>query len=64
MNRLIDLGILVRDGLKYKINSAPNNDKRDSLAESFEVWVVKEFTKEMNQTKIALEKLQEAYSKK
>lgn len=64
LNRLIDLGIIVRDGLKYKINPSPNSEKRDSLAESFDAWVAKEIQKEMIQTKNALEKLQEAYSKK
>lgn len=64
LNRLIDLGFLERDGLKYKLNPSPSSDKRDSLAESFDAWFIKELTSELESTKGALDKLQEAYSKK
>lgn len=64
LNRLIELGIIERDGLKYKLNPSPFSDERTSLAESFDAWVSKELEKELKQTKSALEKLQEAYSKK
>lgn len=64
LNRVIELGIITRDGLKYKLNPSASSDKRDSLGESFEHWVAKDISKELDQTKNALEKLQEAYSKK
>ncbi|HNV00843.1 MAG TPA: hypothetical protein PKK60_00245 [archaeon] len=63
LNRLIDLGTLSRDGLKYKINPAPNSDNRNSLADSFDYWVKKEINEELAKTKTALEKLQDAYKK-
>ena len=63
LNRLIEFGVLSRDGLKYKINPAPNSDDRTSLADSFDYWVKKEINEELAKTKTALEKLQEAYKK-
>ena len=64
LNRIIDLGIISRKGLKYKVNSAPNSEKRNSLKESFEYWFVREIQKQSDEISNALEKMQKSYESK
>jgi hypothetical protein len=63
LNRLIVLGILVREKTKYKINPSPDSEKRNSISESFKDWVKKPVEQELNKVSISLEKLQEIYEK-
>ena len=63
LNKLIDLGLLERKTNKYYINPAPDSEKRNSLAESYSVWVAKKIEAEMDKTKKALAKLQAKYEK-
>jgi hypothetical protein len=63
LNRLIDLGIIVRDKTKYKINPSPDSEKRNSISESFSAWVKEPTQKELNKVSLSLEKLQELYTK-
>ncbi|MDD4251310.1 MAG: hypothetical protein PHX27_03920 [Candidatus ainarchaeum sp.] len=63
LNRLINLKIILRDGIKYKINPSPNSDKRNSIAESYKAWITKQVIIEMDKNFTALEKLQKAYEK-
>ncbi len=64
LNRLIDIGIIERNGIKYRVNPAPNSEKRDSLKESFEHWFKKEVEKQFGEVSSALEKLQKSYEQK
>ena len=61
LNRLISVGIIERDGLKYKVNPAPNSEKRNSLKESFEHWFKKEMDKQTDDIGNALDKMQKSY---
>ena len=63
LNRLIEIGIIERKGLKYKVNPAPNSEKRNSLKESFEHWFKKEMDKQTDEIGNALEKMQKSYEK-
>ncbi len=63
LNRLIDLGILSRDGLNYKINPSPTSENRGSIKESFNSWAKKPLEKSLEEIAIALEKLQNSYEK-
>jgi len=63
LNRIIDLGIIQRNGLKYKVNPAPSSEKRNSLKESFEYWFKKELEKQSIEISSALEKMQKSYEK-
>jgi hypothetical protein len=63
LNRLIDLNIILRDGIKYKINPSPSSEKRTSFAESYKAWVSKQVLEELEKNVVALEKLQKAYEK-
>jgi hypothetical protein len=63
LNRLIDLGIIVRDKTKYKVNPSPDSEKRNSISESFSAWVKEPTQKELNKVSLSLEKLQELYTK-
>jgi len=64
LNRLIGIGLLQRDGLKYKINPSPSSEKRNSVKESFDYWVRKEIEKNIQSTSEALDKLQKLYEQK
>jgi len=64
LNRVIELGIIKRNGLKYKVNSAPSSEKRDSLKESFEHWFVQDLIKQSAEISKALEKMQKSYEQK
>jgi hypothetical protein len=64
LNRVIELGIIKRSGLKYKVNSAPNAEVRDSLKESFEHWFVEEAEKQSKEISKVLEKMQKSYESK
>ncbi|MCX6803097.1 MAG: hypothetical protein NTY48_00840 [Candidatus Diapherotrites archaeon] len=63
LNRLIDLGVIARDGLTYTINPSPTCEQRDSLKESFKAWTQKILIEETGKIADALEKLQKAYEK-
>ena len=63
LNRIIDLGFIVRDGLVYKINPSPTSEMRDSLKESFNAWTKKMVEEETKKIADALEKLQKSYEK-
>jgi hypothetical protein len=63
LNRLIELKIILRDGIKYKINPSPFSEKRNSLAESYKAWVEKQLKEELEKNFVALEKLQKVYEK-
>jgi hypothetical protein len=63
LNRLIELGILARDGLVYKINPSPTSENRSSMKESFNAWAKKPLEKNLEDIASALEKLQNAYEK-
>ena len=63
LNRLIDLGIIQRDGLTYKINPSPSSEHRSSMKESFIAWTKKPLEKNLDEISTALEKLQNAYEK-
>ncbi len=63
LNRLIKIDVIVRDGLKYKVNPSPTTEKRNSLGESYRHWAAEQIIKETKQTVIALEKLQQSYEK-
>ncbi|VVB74797.1 Uncharacterised protein [uncultured archaeon] len=63
LNRLIELGILTRDGLVYKINPSPTSEARSSMKESFNAWAKKPLEKNLEEIALALEKLQNAYEK-
>ena len=63
LNRLINLGIIVRDKTKYKVNPSPDSEKRNSMSESFNAWVAQPAQKELNKVSTSLESLQELYSK-
>ncbi|VVB76443.1 Uncharacterised protein [uncultured archaeon] len=63
LNRLIELGILTRDGLVYKINPSPTSEARSSMKESFNSWAKKPLEKNLEEIALALEKLQNAYEK-
>lgn len=64
LNRLIDLQIITRDGLTYKINPSPTSENRDALGDSFDAWVRKGVEQEMAKTSTALAKLQKMYEEK
>ena len=64
LNRLIEIKILKRNGLKYGVNPAPSSEKRDSLKESFEYWFAKEMQKQTEQIGLVLEKMQKSYESK
>jgi len=63
LNRIIDLGIIQRSGLKYKVNPAPSSEKRNSLKESFEYWFAKALEKQSVEIALVLEKMQKSYEK-
>jgi len=63
LNRLIELGIIARDGLVYKINPSPVSENRSSMKESFNAWAKKPLEKNLEDIALALEKLQNAYEK-
>lgn len=63
LNRLIELGVITRDGIYYKINSSPTSEERTSLKESFNAWTKKELINEIDKISFALEKLQKSYEK-
>ncbi|MFA6320171.1 MAG: hypothetical protein WC108_07165 [Bacteroidales bacterium] len=63
LNRVIELGLIKREGVVYKINSSPTSEKRDSLKESFNAWTKKEVELELNKISTSLEKLQKSYEK-
>ena len=64
LNRLIEIGVLERQGIKYRINPSPSSEKRDSLKESFDHWFKKEVEKQFSEISLALEKLQKSYEQK
>jgi hypothetical protein len=64
LNRVIDLGIVARDGLVYKINPSPTSEARDSLKESFNAWTRKQLEEETKKIADSLEKLQKMYEEK
>jgi len=64
LNRIIDLGIIKRDGLVYKINSSPSAEQRDSLKEAFDAWTKKMVEEETKKIADTLEKLQKMYEEK
>ena len=61
LNRLIELGVIRRDGLTYTINPSPTSDSRNSLKESFNAWAKKQIEEELKTIADALEKLQKSY---
>ena len=63
LNRLIEMGLLVREKTKYKINPAPDSEKRDSMGESFEAWVKEPMEKELKKVSSSLASLQGLYGK-
>jgi len=63
LNRVIELGLVVRDGIHYKINSSPTSELRESLKESFLAWSKKNIETEMDKISLALEKMQKSYEK-
>ncbi len=63
LNRLIDLGVIARDGLVYKINPSPSSENRSSMKESFNAWAKKPLEKNLEDIASALEKLQNSYEK-
>ncbi len=63
LNRLIELNLIQRDNLKYKINPSPNSEKRNSLSESYNAWVQKQINIELEKNFSVLEKLQKSYEK-
>ena len=64
LNRVIELGVIQRDGLKYKINPSPTSGERDSLKESFNAWTKKQLEEETKKISEVLEKMQKAYEEK
>ena len=64
LNRVIDLGLIMRDGLTYKLNPSPTSEQRDSLKESFNAWAKKQLEEETKKIADALEKMQKAYEEK
>ncbi|MEK6958617.1 MAG: hypothetical protein AABW59_01085 [archaeon] len=64
LNRVIDLGLIQREGLSYKINPSPTSEQRNSMKESFNAWVKDALNKEMEKTSGALDKLQKMYEEK
>jgi hypothetical protein len=63
LNRLIDLGIIVRDKTKYRINPSPDSEKRGSISESFTAWVKEPAEKDLSKISFSLESLQNLYAK-
>lgn len=63
INRLIELNLIERKNNQYFINPSRDSENRKSISESYEAWVEKEIKKEVEQTKNALNKLQEIYEK-
>jgi hypothetical protein len=63
LNRVIELGLITRDGLHYKVNSSPTSEMRDSLKESFNAWAKKGLDAELEKISSALEKMQKSYEK-
>lgn len=63
LNRVIDLGLIAREGIHYKVNSSPTSEMRDSLKESFNAWARKNLEIEMDKISLALEKMQKSYEK-
>ena len=61
LNRLIELGLIQREGLQYKINSSPTSEERNSLKESFNAWTKKQLDEETKKISDALEKMQKMY---
>jgi hypothetical protein len=61
LNRLIELGLIQRDGLQYKINPSPTSEQRNSLKESFNAWTKKQLDEETKKISEALEKMQKMY---
>jgi hypothetical protein len=64
LNRVIELGIIQRDSLTYKLNPSPSSEQRDSLKESFNAWTKKQLEEEMKKISEALEKMQKMYEEK
>jgi len=64
LNRVIELGLIQRDGLVYKINPSPTSEQRDSLKESFNAWTKKQLEEETKKISEALEKMQKMYEEK
>jgi len=63
LNRVIDLGLIIRDGTHYKVNPSPSSEQRESLKESFLAWSKKNIETEMDKISLALEKMQKSYEK-
>jgi hypothetical protein len=63
LNRLIELGVIKRDGLTYSINPSPTSESRNSIKESYKSWAKKQLEEEMNKISEALDKLQKSYEK-
>ncbi len=63
LNRLIDLGLVKRDGLSYSINPSPTSEQRSSIKESYKAWAKKQLEEEMEKISEALDKLQKSYEK-
>lgn len=61
LNRLIKLGLIIRMGVKYKINSSSVSEDRTSLRDSFDDWTRKEVLAELDKISFALEQLQKSY---
>ncbi|MGI6589533.1 MAG: hypothetical protein ACOX1V_02610 [Candidatus Iainarchaeum sp.] len=61
LNRVIELGLIKRDGIYFKINSSPTSEERDSLKEAFNAWTKKQVEAELNKISTSLEKLQKSY---
>ena len=64
LNRLIDLGLIRRDGLVYSVNPSPTSEARNSLKESFKAWTKKQLEEEVEKISTTLEKLQKSYEAK
>ncbi len=63
LNRLIELGVIKRDGLTYLINPSPTSESRTSIKESYKSWAKKQLEEEMDKISEALDKLQKSYEK-